>query len=104
VDVDAEAIGLRVNLIGLCGVVKLLQHLARPDAPSFILDTDVCRRVVVGLEEIGRFEMGGEVGRDELLVLTARLDAVNRGRLCSAGRELTTTVPLPQRPAQCPEM
>ncbi len=58
----------------------------------------------MGLEEVGGFEVGGEVGRNELLVLTAGLDIVSEGIVQRWGGQLTTTVPLPHRPFQCPEM
>lgn len=33
----------------------------------------------MGLEEVGGFEVGGKIGCDELLVLTAGLDIVSEG-------------------------
>lgn len=105
--IQPEAVSLRIHLISFGGVLKLLKHLSWANAPSFILDTDVGRRVVVGLEEVGGFEMGREVRCDELLVLSTRLCVATvsaRTREQRSIRRLTTIVPLPQRPFQCPEM
>lgn len=72
-DVESEAVRFRIHLICLGGVFQFVQHFARTDAPAFVSDADVGGWVVVGLEEVGGFEVGGEVGCDELLVLTAGL-------------------------------
>lgn len=72
--VEPEAVGLWIHLICLGWVVQLLEDVARTNTPSFVLDADKCRRVVVGLEKVGRFEVGGEVGCDELFVLTTGLE------------------------------
>ena len=72
-DVQSERVSLGVDLVRLSRVVELLEHLARADAPAFILDTDVGGRVVVGLKEVGGIEVGGEIGCDELFILAAGL-------------------------------
>lgn len=72
-DVESEAVRFGIHLICLGGVFQLVQHFARTDAPTFVPDADVGGRVVMGLKEVGGFEVGGEVRRDELLVLTAGL-------------------------------
>ena len=72
-DVQSKRVSLGIDFVRLSRVVELLEHLARTDAPAFILDTDVGGRVVVGLKEVGRIEVGGEVGCDELFVLAAGL-------------------------------
>lgn len=71
-DVESERVGLGVDFICLSRVIQLLQGLPRPDTPSFISNRDVCRRVVMGLKQVARVEVGGEVGCDELFVLSAR--------------------------------
>lgn len=68
-----ETVQLRVDLVRLGGFFQLLEHVARTDAPAFVLDGDVGGRVVVGLEEEFGVEVGGEVGGDELGVLAAGL-------------------------------
>lgn len=73
VNVESEGVRLGVDLIRLRGIIQFFQRLPRPDAPSFIPNRDVCRRVVVGLEEVARVEVGGEIGCDELFVLSAGL-------------------------------
>ena len=72
-DVESERIGLRVDFVCLGRVIQLLQGVPRPNTPSFISDGDVCRRVVMGLKEVARVEVGREVGCDELFVLSAGL-------------------------------
>lgn len=74
VDVESERVGLGVDFIRVSRVIQLFQGVPRPNAPSFSSDRDVCRRVVMCLKEVARVEVGGEVGGDELLVLSARLD------------------------------
>ncbi len=73
VDVNSERIGLRIDLICLSRVIQLFQGFPRPNAPSLSPHGNVCRRVVVCLEEVAGVEVGGEVGCDELFVLSARL-------------------------------
>ena len=52
--IQPEAVGLWVNLIRLCRVIQLLEHVAWANAPPFVLDADVGRRMVMGLEEVRR--------------------------------------------------
>ena len=73
VDVESERVGLGVDFICLGRVIQLLQGLPRPNTPSFVSNGDVCRWMVMGLEEVARVEVGGEVRCDELFVLSARL-------------------------------
>ena len=73
VDVESERVGLGVNFICLSGVIQLLQGIPRPDAPPFVPNGDVCRRMVMRLKEVAGVEVGGEVGCDELFVLSAGL-------------------------------
>ena len=72
-DVHAEGIRLGIDLVGLGGVLEPLEHVAGANAPAVVLDRDVGGGVVVGLQEVAAVEVGGEVGGDELGVLTARL-------------------------------
>ena len=72
-NVKPKAVGFRVDLIRLGRVIQLFEHLARADAPAFVLDANVSRRMVVSLEKVGGVEVGGEIGCDKLLVLTAGL-------------------------------
>lgn len=73
VDVESEGVGLGVDFIRLSGIVQFFQRVPRPDAPSFVPDRDVCRRVVVCLEEVAGVEVGGKIGCDELFVLSTGL-------------------------------
>ena len=72
-DVESERVGLWIDFICLGRIIQLLQRVPWPDAPTFGPNGDVCRRVVVRLEEVAGVEVGGEIGRDELFVLSARL-------------------------------
>lgn len=76
-NVESEAVGLRIDFVRLSWVFQLLQDFARPDAPAFALDGDVRRWVVVGLEKIRGVEVSREVRRDKLLVLAAGLRNVS---------------------------
>ena len=73
-DVGAEAVGLRIDLVRLGRVLELLEDVAGAHAPAVVLDDDVGGRVVVGLEAVFGFDVGGEVGGGEVGVLTAGLD------------------------------
>lgn len=73
VDVESEGVGLGVDFIRLSGIVQFFQRVPRPDAPSFVPHRDVCRRVVVCLEEVAGVEVGGKIGCDELFVLSTGL-------------------------------
>ncbi len=50
VDVESERVGFGVDFICLSRVIKLLQGVSRPNAPSFIPNRDVCGRVVMCLK------------------------------------------------------
>lgn len=76
-DVGAETIGLRIDLVGLGGVLEFLEDVAGTDAPAVVLDDDVGGRVVVGLEAVFGFDVGGEIRGGEVGVLTAGLDRQN---------------------------
>ncbi len=65
-DEDAVRVGLGINLISMGRIFELLEHIARTDTPAFVLDGDICRRVIMSLEEVVAVEVGGEVGSDEL--------------------------------------
>lgn len=73
VDIESERVALGIDFICLSRVIQLLQGLPRPNTPSFISDRDVRRRVVMCLKEVARVEVGGEVGCDELFVLSTGL-------------------------------
>ena len=77
-DVGAEAVGLRIDLVRLGRVLQLLQDVARTHAPAVVLDDDVGGWVVVGLQAVFGFDVGGEVGGGEVGVLTAGLDATTQ--------------------------
>lgn len=72
-DVESERVGLGIDFVCLGRIVELLQRVPWPDAPTFGSDGYVCGRVVVCLEEVAGVEVGGEIGCDELFVLSARL-------------------------------
>ena len=72
-DVESEGVTLGVDFVSLRRVVQLLQGVPRPNTPSFVSNRDVCRRVVMCLKEVAGVEVGGEVGCDELFVLSAGL-------------------------------
>lgn len=73
-DVGAEAVGLRIDLVRLGRVLELLEDVAGPDAPAVVLDDDVGGRVVVRLQAVFGFDVGGEVRGGEVGVLAAGLD------------------------------
>ena len=73
VDVESERVCLGVDFVCLRRVIQLLQCLPRPNAPTFISNRDVCRRVVMSLKEVAGVDVGGEVGCDELFVLSTGL-------------------------------
>ena len=74
VDIETEGVRLGVHLVCNSRVFELLQDIAGADAPSLRFNSDVRRRVVMGLEEVVCIEVGGEIGSYELGVLTTGLD------------------------------
>ena len=72
-DVESERVGFGVDFVCLSRIIQLLQCVPWSNTPTFGSNGDVCRRVVVSLEEVAGVEVGGEVGCDELFVLSARL-------------------------------
>ena len=72
-DVQSKRVGLWVDFICLSRIIQLLQRVPRPDAPAFRPNGYVCGGVVVRLEEVAGVEVGGEIRRDELFVLSAGL-------------------------------
>lgn len=73
-DIETEGVRLGIHLVCNSRVFELLQDIARTDPPSLGFDGDVCRGVVMGLEEVICIEVGGEIGSYELGILTTGLD------------------------------
>lgn len=74
---QSELIAIRINIISLCRVSQLSQHFRRTCSPSVRLDDNMGWRIVVGLEDVVRFQVRGTIAYDDLAVLTAGLVAVS---------------------------
>ena len=77
-DVETERISLWIHVIYLGWVFQLLQDFPRSDSPAIGLDIYKGRRVIEGLEKIICFNVSGEIGCDELGVLSTGLMMVNQ--------------------------
>lgn len=109
VHVQAKGIQLRVHIIRLRGILEFLQNLPRPHAPPIRLHRNKGGGMIVRLQQIVGVDMGGQVGRDQLRVLAPGLRRVmlsdeKEQMSFQQRRTLTTTVPFPHRPFQCPEI
>lgn len=109
-DGDAELVLGGRRGVGAGGILQLLEDLARARAPAEGVHGDVGRGVVLGLQQVLGVDARGEVFDGDLVVLAAGLGGVisicmgEVEREREKGRELTITMPLPQRPAHWPPM
>ena len=57
----SERIRLGIDFISFGRVLQLLQDIPRTDTPAIVLDGDVRRWVIVGLQEVSTVQVGREI-------------------------------------------
>ena len=73
VDVEAELVCARVDIISSDRVVQGLQNLRGPSPLTVGLDLDVCWRLVGSFEQVPSVQLRRQLGKDVLVVMPSEL-------------------------------
>ena len=73
VNVQAELVSARVDIISSDRVVQGLQNLRRPSPPPVRLDLDVRGRLVGSFKQVPGVQLRRQLGEDVLVVVSSEL-------------------------------
>ena len=71
VQVGAERVHLWIDGVHGSGLLQFLEDVTRTNAPAFTTDSDIGRRMIVGLENEVGFNVSGKILSHELFLLSA---------------------------------